>query len=72
MTKPDYNGPKWREWEWWNRRGCLAFVGFALGLMAIVGGAFYAWQRFTEGLLFIIIGLLAILVILKATETWRK
>ena len=40
--------------------------------MSIIGAAFYAWQRFTEGLLLIIVFLLALLVILKATEDWRR
>jgi hypothetical protein len=34
---PDNNGPKWRNWDWWIRRGCLGFVGLSLGLMAIIG-----------------------------------
>ena len=45
MTNPDNGGPRWREWDWWNRRGCLGFVGLGLGLMVIIGGGLYpAWR----------------------------
>jgi hypothetical protein len=72
MANLDNGAQTWRNWDWWNRHGCLGFVGSALGLMAIVGAGFYAWQEYTDDLLFIIICLLTILVILKATEGWQK
>ena len=42
MTNPDNIGPRWRELDWWTGRGCTGLVCFALALMAVIGGGFYA------------------------------
>ena len=52
----------------WTGRGCVFLFGVFLAFIGVVAGLFYTWQRFTEGLLLVIIVLLACILFVQVTK----
>ncbi len=52
----------------WTGRGCITLVGIFVAVLGVAAGLFYTWQRFTEGLLLVIIVLLACILSVQVTR----
>jgi hypothetical protein len=64
--------PKWDEPDFWTARGWITVLGVFLSFIAVVAGITFALVHYTDGLLLVIIGLLAAILFVMVTKGERR
>ena len=52
----------------WTGRGCVMGLGLFVAVLAIAAAVYYAIESYTDGLLLVIVFLLAMILVLVATK----